>query len=492
MDVCGEEMAMNEQSISQPGGQTRHTIPTEEWSLSDSDSDEQRESVVVRRGGKKVVKQVISSTVRDDSADIVIRSPATDTGSSLLSQFPPAENQEEGADNDAGSDELTRESEEKEQEDQPPLGFHKLTLQMKKRVKSGLGVTIVHSVGKTRGIYMVRRIMAGGVAARDKRIKPGDRLVSINGKSLRNLSHSEVLQTISEEPKDIQLEIWRDPNFEMDTTSSIYSIGSRSSILSDEDTEDSLPKRSSFDRFVSRDGIKGARGSPHIARYSASIADMLSQGRPSPGTPKRWSAVILSPNIGPAGEILSSPSPPLTSPTHTFSTPLNPLPSPTTLTPSPVPPSLSPSPEPPLAELLPKPPPSPPPSPTPPEHSDSDGSQTPPPPPPPASPPPPAPQHPFPTDEHTPTNSKTSQKEGSVFERSEVERPKSLGPVPKGARLEHGPFEIEITKGIFGLGLTVAMGTVGMIVVQSLTSRSPIKKDGNIRYNKNLNEFHQF
>ena len=505
--VGGEAQRQTKQYCSsQPKGVIRHTISTEEWGSSESDSGEQREPLVPRARGKKVVKQVVSSTGRDDSADIDIRGQLTDIvvpSFVLQPQSVGNTSQEESGSDDAitsrplqknakvDDEREMKEKDEGEEEGEVPLGFQKLTLRMKKRAKSGLGVTIVHSVGKTRGIYMVRRIMAGGVAARDKRVKPGDRLVSINGKSLRNLSHSEVLQTISEAPKDIQLEIWRDPIFEMDATSSVYSIGSRSSILSDEDTEDWWSKRSSFDRLISRDGSKGARGSPQIARYSASIADhILSQGQPSPGTPKRWSAVVLSPNIGPAGEILSSPSPPPTSPSHSFSTPLNPLPSPTTLSPSPVPLSLSMSPEP-LAE---PPPPSPPPSPPPltlpaarvSEHSDSDGTHTPPPPPPPASPPPPVTQQQISTGEHTPLETNTYQQEDSLFERRDIERPKSLGPVPKGARLEHGPFEIEITKGIFGLGLSIAMGNVGMIVVQSLTSRSPIKKDGNIRYVRRL------
>ena len=63
-----------------------------------------------------------------------------------------------------------------------------------------------------------------------------------------------------------------------------------------------------------------------------------------------------------------------------------------------------------------------------------------------------------------------------------MERPKSLGPIPNGARLEHGPFEIEVTKGIFSLGLGVGIDQTGMVTVKTLSSRSPISKDGNIRY----------
>ena len=498
-------------------------------SLSGSDNGQDGEMVTKRR----VIKQEASSGVSDSG--IEVRGQLFDTGSSFS---PPqhgmvpepvritqeshmeGESEREGR-TTIGNEEVSdlkvtyslppseRESEKagegeeeeggEEEQDKPPMGFQKLVLQMKKRARSGLGVTIVQGLGKTKGIFMVRRIMAGGVAARDKRIRPGDRLVAVNNKSLRNLSHAEVLQTINDAPKDIQLVIWRDPEFELDATSSIYSIGSRSSIVSDDDTDDSLPKRHSLVSVerLARDGGR-ARGSPNITRYSTSMLDrLMSAGQQaSPGTLKRRSAVILFPNVGPAGEILSSPTPPPTSPTHTF-TPPNPLPSPNTLSPSPVPPSLSPSPEPTSAfHQDTHPPPSPPPSPPPPSSlltqannytkNDSDDSpETPPPPPPPST-------HPPSEDAFMLTfgqNRTTAQQKQDIslqdriqaLERNEVERPKSLGPIPKGARLEHEPFEIEITKGIFGLGLSVGVGSTGMIVVTALTSRSPIRKDGNIR-----------
>ena len=63
----------------------------------------------------------------------------------------------------------------------------------------------------------------------------------------------------------------------------------------------------------------------------------------------------------------------------------------------------------------------------------------------------------------------------------EVNRPGSLGPVPKGSRQDSCPFEIEVNKTALGLGLTLGMDESGMILVKSLTPRSPITKDGNIR-----------
>lgn len=523
-----DELIGAKASSSLPVGVVSGYNNTEIWvgaSQSDSEEEQQEETWVERR----IVKQILSTPAKQTSSDIQISgaladrdlpgftetvqqveddsthkpSPEEQGTSSESSPYPPTRTQATSGtklNNDEAGTAIEREGheEEEEREGELPLGFQKFVLQMKKRAKGGLGVTIIQSTGKTRGLYMVRRIMAGGVAARDKRIKAGDRLVAINGKNLRNLSHSEVLKTINDTAKDIHLEIWRDPEFEFDASSSIYSIGSRSSIISDDESEDSSSKFSGLERFIAREGARGARASPQIARYSASMADSIlsqgtpspgtqkrwsaaafSQGRPSPGTQKRWSTIVFSPNVGPAGEILSSPSPPTLSPSQTFDTPLNPIPSPTSFTPSPIPPSssLSPSPEPTTTGPASTPPLSPP-LPSPPtlasfdwqDSQNSDRSSTPPPPLPASAPPPP------------PSVQTPSQlEEDTVFSEREVERPKSLGPVPKGARLEHGPFEIEFSKGIFSLGLTIGMGSVGMIVIKSLASRSPIKKDGNIR-----------
>ena len=495
----------------------------------ESDSDGSLDGVTVPRRKQNVVRQVISAG-RDDS-DIEVkgqfmeRSPISTPPHGMGTAVGKSKRKEESSFEDTSflsmptTPQLSKtnreEGERGERElnnaDEPPIGFQKIRLQMKKRAHSGLGVTIIQSLGATKGLFMVRRIMAGGVAARDKRVRTGDRLVAINDKTLFNLSHAEVLQTINEAPKEVQLELWRDPEFDLDATSSVYSIGSRSnisgsrsSIISDDDTEDSLSKRHSsisLERFA-REGGR-TRGSPNVARYSTSMADHLSFGHAaSPGTPKRWSAIVLSPNVGPAGEILSIPSPPPTSPTLT-ELPVNPAPSPNTLTPSPVPHSLSPTPEPtsPLHQGTPSQPPSPPPS-TPPLFptqaqdytSDSDGSQTPPPPLPPSQPPITGEdsdtRNSFRIERGNETHDREQQSgeqqlrdEGTARRgHSEVERPKSLGPIPKGSRLEHRPFEIEITKGIFGLGLTLGMGNTGMVVVKALTSRSPITKDGNIRY----------
>ena len=65
---------------------------------------------------------------------------------------------------------------------------------------------------------------------------------------------------------------------------------------------------------------------------------------------------------------------------------------------------------------------------------------------------------------------------------SSSDRIRSLGPVPKGERQGDAPFEIEVAKGLFSLGLSVEQDqNTGMIVVKSIASRSNLAKNGNLR-----------
>ena len=48
-------------------------------------------------------------------------------------------------------------------------------------------------------------------------------------------------------------------------------------------------------------------------------------------------------------------------------------------------------------------------------------------------------------------------------------------------RVETGPFSVTVTKGLFSLGINVALDNTGMICIKSITSRSAVGKDGNIR-----------
>ena len=392
-----------------------------------------------------------------------------------------------------------------------PAGFTKLELHLKKRARSGLGITVVLSTPSTQGFFMIRRIMAGGVAAKDGRLRSGDRLVMVNGHSLFGLSHAAVLQAINDTPKDCHLIAWRDPEYDYDATSSIYSIGSRSSILSDdeESTEDSIPRghsTSSLDPYAAlkRDSSLTS-GSPLTARFSTSI---LEQYRPprkydiySPGVPKSSSFEVMA-TQGPTGKPLQQLSPIRTpSPTDVPSTP---LPSPNIVTPSPEPEAVD-------EEEIPAPPTSPPPPPPTlqwgmpaiqtEKEEDSGVTEAETLPPPPTTPPPPTLQQGMaaiqmeekdieteilplpPTTAPPPMEAAIEQTDADTKEEAEataVNETDQPTAIQKGNRSEHVTFEVEIVKGIFSLGLTVGTNDTGMIVVKHLTTRSPIAKDGRI------------
>ena len=74
----------------------------------------------------------------------------------------------------------------------------------------------------------------------------------------------------------------------------------------------------------------------------------------------------------------------------------------------------------------------------------------------------------------------TNSANEAVVETTFIEKKKSA-PILFGSRSDSGPFEIEVTKGFWGLGVTVDCDKTGAIFIKALTSRSPLSKDGNIK-----------
>jgi len=67
-----------------------------------------------------------------------------------------------------------------------------------------------------------------------------------------------------------------------------------------------------------------------------------------------------------------------------------------------------------------------------------------------------------------------------VAEKIVMER-KRPASIVVGSRSETGPFEVEIMKGFWGLGVTVNCDDAGTIFIKAIASRSPVIKDGNIK-----------
>ena len=485
-----------------------------------------------------------------------------------------------------------------------PHGFVQLEVDLKKRVKGGLGVTVVSSGAPTNDLFMIRRIIAAGAAAKDGRLRPGDRLVAVNGKNLAGLHHAAVLQELNNAPKECHLTIWRDPmaSEAADATPPSYPTsrrsGSHSSLIAgsdDEQQEGLMTKRSLSISSLENSPLAVAkklsvgkgispRGSPlvhnrlSLASAAAPAASMHTPPAVNGTSPltKRWSAEAAL-FAGPAGEIMdlsppppvsvslinpspdgtNSPiggqtpelltrmggengmrdnltngdefyrteTPPIATPPQPPSTPPPPIPSapPPTMhrgvkldltevaaamkvaadkivsssedeeeggdgeeAPPPLPQTTPPPPAiateeeapPPLPQTLPPPTeaekeaPPPLPQTTPPSSTKEEEA------------PPPLPQTTPPPPTEAEKGAESEEVDHSANEKKSVEadRPKSLGPIPKGKRLEDAPFEIEVSKGILGgLGMTLCENELGMIAVKALTNRSPITKDGNIK-----------
>ena len=140
-----------------------------------------------------------------------------------------------------------------------PVRFERLTISLQKKPRTGLGVTVVSSAGPTTGYHQIRRILPRSLADRDGQLRPGDRLLSVNGKSLHGLTHAAVLDELKTNAKECTLEILRDPLYDVDATSSIYSLGSGSyggslsvlSVTSDDGAEASGAQRHSASTFPS-------------------------------------------------------------------------------------------------------------------------------------------------------------------------------------------------------------------------------------------------
>ena len=167
--------------------------------------------------------------------------------------------------------------------------FVRLEFSMKKlQAHVGLGITIVASEVPIPGLHQIRRILPGGVAGRDGRLRAGDRLAAVNGVPLQGLKSPEVQQTLAEAPKDFHLIVYRDLDFEFfDASSSITSFGSvsRSSIISSEDESQSPTKRfsDSYDQ-----------SSTHTTGAAVSLRGMSNKsGVPFQHQKKRWSTGVL-------------------------------------------------------------------------------------------------------------------------------------------------------------------------------------------------------
>ena len=316
----------------------------------------------------------------------------------------------------------------------------------------------------------VRRVAAGSL--KDGSIKPGDILVSLNETPLYGIPHAQVLQNLNEAPKQSKLEIYRDPDYKLD---SVYTprasycrasyTGSRSSLVSTDDSPQ-LESRGSFTDF----GTMSNRGSPRRSRRKLPVAKRSSEGYEFTNSLKRYSsqeAIKQRPsslsNFTSVSSLVakrssSSAVPPLVMITPKASIESSPVTSHHSTPSIEYPVNTLPSSDGDIQEA---------------PLVSADATNTV------AGKSDDVPMYTLGEGQVEKTNSGSANE--AVTETTFMEQKKKLSPVTFGSRNKTGPFEIEVTKGFWGLGVTVDCNKTGAIFVKALTSRSPFSKDGNIK-----------
>ena len=271
-----------------------------------------------------------------------------------------------------------------------PLGFQQLELDIcKHHGKKGVGITLVNSTGLTKGYSLVRRVLPGSVGGKYG-LHVGDRIVSINNQCVQGFTPHKIMGMLSEAPKQFMLTIWRDPNYDMDTTSSAYSqsIYSESvlSVSDDGGGTDSSGRHPSISSQLP--SVQSLTEQLESEKFTANKRVITSQEQTS-FSPARGSPVIISPSFPPPPVPKSPPpSPPPDHPPQPESPSPNCPPEPESPPPSPPPEPESPPPNyPPESESPPS---------SPPPNYPPEPESPPPSPPPPSPPPPPEPESPPP------------------------------------------------------------------------------------------------
>ncbi|XP_064474815.1 uncharacterized protein LOC135388883 [Ornithodoros turicata] len=96
---------------------------------------------------------------------------------------------------------------------------------------SGLGITLAGGSDYEAKEITVHKVIAGGLADRDGRIRKSDRILSINGKTMKGATHREAIDILKAPRQEVVLVISREGRQSVRTTPNISRASSLSSVL---------------------------------------------------------------------------------------------------------------------------------------------------------------------------------------------------------------------------------------------------------------------
>jgi len=76
--------------------------------------------------------------------------------------------------------------------------------------KLGLGLSIVGGSDTLLGAILIHEVYPDGAAAKDKRLKPGDQILDVNGEGFRSITHSRALAVLRQTPAKVKMTVFRD------------------------------------------------------------------------------------------------------------------------------------------------------------------------------------------------------------------------------------------------------------------------------------------
>lgn len=89
---------------------------------------------------------------------------------------------------------------------------------------SGVGIGIVGGTDTPLGCVLVHEIYPNGAAMTTGKLRPGDQILEVNGRSLREATHSEALEALRQSVSSLQLLLHRDQPTSKDETLPLQEI----------------------------------------------------------------------------------------------------------------------------------------------------------------------------------------------------------------------------------------------------------------------------